>query len=223
MKRTLSMFFIFLLCGAIVYAFFATNKTQVSTTDTEFCDLITKKTHKENDDSGLYTKSYITNNTCVVDIGNNKKIVFTFKNITTEKEPEFVLEIQDGSGKSKQTIPLAYDWSYNIYNINLHDDINFDGYKDMLFRVLSPRAAEYTYYVFNPKTNLFEENELLSFIFSPTFDSVRKTITTTPDIPNYYIDDNGEQQYYTPEQQTRRFKFEDGSWQVVEKEGSDKL
>ncbi len=221
-KSLLSIIFLLIVSGSIFYILDNKKEKQV-TTDQVFCDSIFNKPHKENFMDELTWKSYVTSNRCVFDIGNKREFAFTFNNTGTEKDPVFVLEISDSKNKTKQTIPLAYAWSYNIDTINLHDDINFDGYKDMLFRVLSPRAAEYTYYTFNPETNLFEANEALSFIFSPNFDPVKKTITVTPDIPNYYTDDNGEQQYYTPEQQTRRFKFEGGSWQVVEKEGSDKL
>ena len=130
----------------------------------------------------------------------------------TDKEQNFVLNIYTPESVLMQTIPIAYS-TYS--DINLHDDINFDGYKDLLVRVQSPRASQFTYYIYNPSKKIFEADDNLSNIFTPTFDSKDKLITCIPDIPNYYTDENGDQQYYSAAEQTSVYKFQDGKYSLV--------
>jgi hypothetical protein len=215
-KYTPKILLLLLVVLGVAFIVTIIKERQVVSTDPVFCDSLFSRTHKEIEElvyeSNFEYSTRITDVSCVIDIGNKKEFNFTFKNTANKKDPVFVLEISDTVQKKRQALPIDYWWFYDVYTINLHDDINFDGYRDMLVRVLSPRAAQFTYYTFNPETNLFEANEVLSFIFSPTFDPVKKTITTTPDIPNYYTDDNGEQQYYTAEEQTSVFELKDGVW-----------
>ncbi len=180
-----------------------------------FCHDIVEKTITENFNEGNNPVEFTTLVTCTIPIGHSRTAELEFKNNAAEgDEPDFDIGITSSGfvSSSQQHISLAYSPTYSRSDVNLHDDINFDGYKDMLLRVLSPRAAQFTYYVYNPKTRLFDESEALSSIFLPTFDAEKKQITATADIPNYYVDDSGEQQYYTPEEQTTVFVFKDGEY-----------
>lgn len=182
--------------------------------DEKFCNDIVHKTHRENFNDGLNPEEFTTPSVCTLDIGKNTSYLFSFESTSTEVGTDFFLNIYTPDHTFLQTLPFDYSWQYDVHTINLHDDINFDGYNDLLLRVASPRAAQFTYYIYNPKTKIFEADDKLSNIFSPTFDTKKRTITATPEIPNYYIDDNGEQQYYTPEEQTTVFRFRNGKYVI---------
>lgn len=147
---------------------------------------------------------------CMVTIGNGLSYYFVFASTTDklkfdyESQDKQVLTIYSMDMKKIQVVetPNAA-WG----EVSLHDDVNFDGYKDILGRIWSPRASQYSYYVFNPENGKFEEDEVLSSIFSPTLDMEKKVITATADVPNYYTDKFGDQQYYTPEEQTTEYVF----------------
>lgn len=177
----------------------------------ELCDEISDKSISSNLESNSSTE-HATPGFCDISIGKNLSYKFSFENISKQANPEFVLNIYSSNNNIIQSIPLDYAWSFNNLTINLHDDINADGYKDLLVRVFAPRAAQFTYYIYNPTKKIFEKSDVLSNIFLPTFDAKNMTIKATADIPNYYYDDNGNQQYYTPEEQTTVFKFKDGKY-----------
>lgn len=180
--------------------------------DTSFCSVLTNNTPVEN----LNLENYILKKTsgyCPIDIGHETRISFVFENTSASStDPEFTLKLYDSNKKLLQTLPIEYNWEISQNTVNLHDDINFDGYKDILLKVFGPRSSEFTYYIYNPTLHIFEESETLSYIFLPTFDAENATISATADTPNYYQDEHGEQQYYTPEEQTTRFKFENGTY-----------
>lgn len=177
-----------------------------------FCDSLADKSHKENFNDGYNVAGLTSPGTCELSLGENTSAIFSFENISKTNEPEFVLNIYSTDGRKIQTLPVAYSWKFDVNTINLHDDINFDGYKDALLRVSSPRAAQFTYYIYNSEKEVFEVDGALSYIFSPTFNPVTKTITTTPDIPNYYFNEAGGQEYYTPEEQTTVFEYKNGKY-----------
>lgn len=181
--------------------------------DQVFCDDIMQKAPSEIFSDGENQSVIVTSERiCQENIGHNTSYLFSFENISQNAAPNFVLNIYTPDMILVQTMPIDYSWQFGEDTINLHDDINFDGYKDMLLRVYSPRATEFTYYIYNPTRKIFEPENTLSGIFSPTFNSQNKTITSTPDISNYYYDKMGDQQYYTPEEQTTVFKFKDGKY-----------
>jgi hypothetical protein len=181
----------------------------------EFCDTIANQKISEVIKVGDGV-TYTLPDSCIILIGNGVSYRFSFETIPSDfpnKELAFTLKVYNSSnGTLVQSIDLDYDSSFNNLTINLHDDVNADGYKDMLVRVLSPRAAEFTYFIYNPAKNMFEEDTVLSNIFTPSFDKQNMKISSTPDIPNYYADENGEQQYYTPEEQTTVFTFKNGKY-----------
>lgn len=64
---------------------------------------------------------------------------------------------------------------------HIHDDINFDGYKDLWIRdglgVLDNTPV--TYWVYNPELQKFEMDKKLQTVSNPIFDATRKEITTS--------------------------------------------
>jgi hypothetical protein len=192
----------------------STPEAQVEIPGNFFCNTIAEKTHNEISHSLENLQEQHSPGSCIISIGNNVSFIFSFEDIREKGngDPKFILNIYTLPKTLVQSLPLDYSWQYDEYSVNLHDDINFDGYRDLLLRVLSPRAAQFSYYIYNPMTNKFEVDEVLSDIFSPIFDPIHKTISATPDIPNYYYDANGDQQYYTSEEQTTVFEFKNGSY-----------
>jgi hypothetical protein len=183
----------------------------------EFCDGIVQNKIKDNEKVVNNNQKIISPGACRIEIGKGVQYLFSFDDKTTGNIPNFILTIYNANMNRIQAIPLDYPWFFSLTTINLHDDINFDGYKDLLIRVSGPRASEYTYYAYNPLKKIFEKNDILSYIFTPTLNIDKREISTTPNIPNYYFDDNGNMDYYTPEEQTTFFKFIDGEnkWELV--------
>jgi len=181
-----------------------------------FCNSILNKTHNDNFNDGYDVPEFTSPGVCEINIGEETSYIFSFENVSKSNEPDFILNIYSQNGRKIQTLPIEYSWSFNVNTINLYDDINFDGYNDILLRVFGPRAAEFTYYIYSPEKEIFEKNNTLSNIFSPTFDSAKKTITTTPDISNYYYNEAGEQKYYPKEEQTIVFEYINGKYKESE-------
>jgi hypothetical protein len=95
-----------------------------------------------------------------------------------------VLEISDFAGKDVQKITIEDDTiNEDLFldgDINLAEDINFDGYKDL--RIINARGANimgYDYWMFNPTLKKFEKDPVLARIPYPSFDSGEKTITAS--------------------------------------------
>ncbi len=64
---------------------------------------------------------------------------------------------------------------------HIHDDINFDGYKDIWIRdglgILDNTPS--TYWVYNQTTGRFEPDPVLQSVSNPVFDPVKKEVTTS--------------------------------------------
>jgi len=177
-----------------------------------FCDRMTKFPYATLLTYSTDFQTATTSGACQVSVGPNTSLNFSFDNISASTTPRFVLNIFDPVTNQVQSIRLAYDWEYNNSIINLNDDINFDGYKDMLMRTFGRRASQFNYYLYDPVSKTFKMDEMLSSIYTPTFNPQERTITTTPDIASYYIDNNGEQKYSTPEDETSVYKFVQGKY-----------
>lgn len=182
--------------------------------DEEFCRTIRDEAISDiyNNQEEYYIK-YDVSGYCNINIGKGISNIFAFENISKDiKKPEFVLNIYTQNKEIVQSLTLNYPWEFNTSTINIHDDINADGYKDLLVRVFGARSSEFTYYIYNPVKKIFEEDDVLSNIYIPTFNKKNMEISSTADTPNYYYDKNGEQQYYTPEEQTTVFEFKNGNY-----------
>jgi len=99
---------------------------------------------------------------CTFDIGKDfKNWLFTVsEKVETDTEPSmYEIEIKNKKRDVVQTIRIGQQGSFKDGFLNMAYDINFDGYKDILLRVLSPRVAEFTYYIYNPEKEMFENQE----------------------------------------------------------------
>lgn len=214
MKKSIKFIYVALIIISGGLSLFIINNMKKSTINSvkfnnEFCDSIVNKTITKITPSMEYTVPV----SCNISIGKEVSYIFSFENISEDKKPDFILNLYNSSDNTfVQGIKLAYSWKFDTYTINLHDDINGDGYKDMLLRVFGPRASQFTYFIYNPTKNVFEEDNVLSKIFTPTFNKETMEINTTADVPDYYTDGNGEQQYSTPEEDTEVFKFKNGKY-----------
>lgn len=177
-----------------------------------FCDLITKIPYTTPLNPPFDWQTATTSGSCKISLNSDTTFIFSFDNISASTTPRFVLNIFNPLNNQVQSIRLAYDWEYNNKVINLHDDINFDGYKDMLIKTFGRRASNFLYYLYDPLSETFVEDEVLSGIYTPTFSSKERTITTTPDVASYYFDDKGEQQYSTPKEETSIYRFVEGKY-----------
>jgi hypothetical protein len=61
-------------------------------------------------------------------------------------------------------------------------DINFDGYKDMMVLSFDAANTGYTYWLFNPASGTFIENDEET-LWNPDFDDQNKTMTTYFSLP----------------------------------------
>ncbi len=182
--------------------------------DKIFCENLINKTPTE---SFILLGNKNNSGYCPVNVSSDVTLLFSFENISSSStDPAFVLNIYDSNKVLLQTLPIEYNWEISPITMNIHDDINFDGYRDLLLRVMGIRSSQFTYYRYNPSLKIFEEDEVLFSIFLPTFDINKKTISSTADTPNYYWDDEGNQKYYTPEEQTTVFKFENGEYKILD-------
>lgn len=62
-------------------------------------------------------------------------------------------------------------------------DINFDSYKDMIVRSFDSANTGYTYWLFDPISGVFIENDE-DTLWNPTFDDHNKTVTTYFSLPS---------------------------------------
>ncbi len=91
-------------------------------------------------------------------------------------------------------------------NIEIKDDINFDGYKDLLVKTFAgARNSLYTYFIFDPKNGKFEEDWLLRKLPFPYFDKEQKSIFTDP-LPNYVNPDDS--------WQSETYEFKNGEYEL---------
>lgn len=209
------IFIILLFCTLITYVFVKhKNTNQTSILDNSFCDSLTRKDGNVSKDYDKEVREIKISGSCYINIGNNTNLLFYFENTAEakDKDPKFVLKIYDSNKSIVQVIQLDYSWSYNEETISLRDDINFDGYNDLLVKVFGPRASQFTYYTYDSLNKKFVIVDSLTRIFTPSFDSKSKTITTKPDVPSYYFDNNGDQQYYLPSEQNAVYRFIKGTY-----------
>ena len=142
---------------------------------------------------------------CYFDIGHGF-LKWNFK-VPEENEKNVVLEISDSAGKLVQKITIEDETIETDFfldgDINVAEDINFDGYKDL--RIVNARGANitgYNYWIFNPMLKRFEKDPVLENIPYPSFDGDKKTITAFH-ATNFGI-------YSTI------FKFINGKYQMIE-------
>lgn len=142
---------------------------------------------------------------CYFDIGSDF-LNWNFK-VPEENEKNVVLEISDSAGKPIQNITVEDETIGTLFfldgDINIAEDINFDGYKDL--RIVNVRGANiggYNYWIFNPELKKFEKNPVLANIPYPSFDRTKRTITA------FHAANSGDY--------SAVFKFIDGKYQMVE-------
>ena len=142
---------------------------------------------------------------CYFDIGSDF-LNWNFK-VPEENGKNVILKISDSAGKPIQNITVEDETIETLFfldgDINISEDINFDGYKAL--RIVNVRGANirgYNYWIFNPELKRFEKDPVLANLPYPSFDGDKKTITAfhAANFGNY----------------SAVFKFIDGKYQMVE-------
>lgn len=142
---------------------------------------------------------------CYFDIGSDF-LNWNFK-VPEENKKNVILEISDSAGKPIQNITVEDETIQTLFfldgDINIAEDINFDGYKDL--RIVNARGANirsYNYWIFDPELKRFEKDPVLANLPYPSFDGDKKIITAS------YATNFGDY--------SAVFKFIDGKYQMVE-------
>ena len=94
-----------------------------------------------------------------------------------------ILVYEKGDNKPRQTITPpdnVFSCAVSDKQLLLLNDINFDGYTDLMLVQLIPAAPDipYYYWKYNKKSHLFERDTSLEDITSPDFDPDQQTITS---------------------------------------------
>jgi len=112
----------------------------------------------------------------------------------------------------KDTLSNVDQGSFKIFSSDKEDynfeDINFDGYKDLLiynFPSANGLNRFYSIFIYNPKTNelIYDENVSNLLGVNTEIDSVKKQVTTYSDNPRF------------GESESATYKYIDGEWEKI--------
>lgn len=108
---------------------------------------------------------------------SSKKIDFAFNLVGS------VLEVREkGTNNLVQKISISDETILKTWQgdyVNFENDINFDGYNDLLLLVsIGATNTFYDYFIYNPSINKFVKDSVLKGLSSPHFDANHKTIST---------------------------------------------